>query len=89
MGCISLTAFHLFSEVGLKVKEHCARDIAVSYFHMHLCIYVDFFFFGVVFISCSAVSPLTLIVFCICTSVVGMKLRNKTGCVHADWVALV
>lgn len=89
MGCISLTAFHLFSEVGLKVKEHCACDIAVkllSHASVHIC---GFLFFGVVFISCSAVSPLTLIVFCICTSVVGTKLRNKTGCVHADWVALV
>lgn len=27
MGCISLIAFHVFSEVGLKVKEHCACDI--------------------------------------------------------------
>lgn len=40
-------------------------------------------FFGVVFISYSAVSPLIFIVFCICASVVRRKLRNKTGCVCA------
>lgn len=47
-----------------------------------------FLFFGVVLTSYSAISPLTLPVFCISASVVGRKLRNKTGCVCADWVVL-
>lgn len=53
MGCISLIAFHVFSEVDLKVKEHCGCDIAVKLLATSTCIcaYMWISFFGVVLVS--------------------------------------